>query len=271
MLAALTACVHAQTDPRVLIEVPGDADIGANSVRLTWAFDNPAQTAADGFVQTCESATICNNPVTVSCSSTSVRSSPYTVRYSDAECATPLQPSATYHFRVFGLTGGGHIRTVTTKSVPPTVAVDSPAIAAAPGQTVTLTGSGTGNPAPTFAWTCNVNSPTGVTEITAPTPMPANAATATITAPMLVDGEGMPFISGNAAVTEIVLHCDLTATSGGDMVAARTVVTVRAAAAGDAAVDNAVLPNVLRQQTHGIHNGIYQRIQQRQREDGRWK
>ena len=39
---------------------------------------------------------------------------------------------------------------------------------------------------------------------------------------------------------------------------------------GDAA-DEAILPNVLRGITHGINDGIFNRIQQRQREDGKWQ
>ena len=37
------------------------------------------------------------------------------------------------------------------------------------------------------------------------------------------------------------------------------------------ATDDAVLPNVLRNSIRGIHNSIFHRIQQRQRQDGRWK
>ena len=47
-------------------------------------------------------------------------------------------------------------------------------------------------------------------------------------------------------------------------------ITATVVGGGDA-VDDAVLPNVLRNTTHGIQRGIYQRILQRQREDGRWK
>ena len=37
------------------------------------------------------------------------------------------------------------------------------------------------------------------------------------------------------------------------------------------ATDDAVLPEILRQQHRGIQDGIFNRIQQRQREDGKWK
>lgn len=47
--------------------------------------------------------------------------------------------------------------------------------------------------------------------------------------------------------------------------------TTTAAPTSDAQVDATVLPEVLRGTTRGINNSIYQRIQQRQREDGRWK
>ena len=41
--------------------------------------------------------------------------------------------------------------------------------------------------------------------------------------------------------------------------------------ADNTAADNAVLPQILRQQHRGLQNGIFRRILQRQREDGRWK
>ena len=55
-----------------------------------------------------------------------------------------------------------------------------------------------------------------------------------------------------------------------DNVVATVQITV-AVSGGDAAANDAILPNVLRNITEGIHGGVYDRIQQRQRADGKWK
>ena len=46
---------------------------------------------------------------------------------------------------------------------------------------------------------------------------------------------------------------------------------VRIGTAGGGATDEAVLPNALRHQHRGITNGIFNRIRQRQQQDGRWQ
>ena len=73
-------------------------------------------------------------------------------------------------------------------------------------------------------------------------------------------------VTALAGAIQAVVLCGDHALATVSNVVTRTI----AAASGDAA-DDAVLPNVLRQQHRGIHNGIFRRIQQRQRQDGRWK
>ena len=248
---------------------------GATSVTITWSNAHSAfsQGGSPGAVVRCTTSTgptNCGMPVTLT--GEVADTAPHTI--------TGLMPATTYYFRIepteglrdLGLTDSSisGVLTVMTANVPPTVSVATPTLTAAPGDTVTLTGSGTGNPAPTFAWTCPTVAltPTDATLDTPTiTPTPANAATATFTAPALTDPTDATKTADTFTVT-----CTLTATSGGDMVTAQTVVTIRAAAGGGgAAADEAVLPNVLRNITNGINSGIFNRIQQRQTQDGKWK
>ena len=255
---------------------PTAATVTRTTITLAWSHPSPIVQNQGAVVQCATSTgpTNCGAPTTIAGSADVGIMPPYTV--------TGLTVGTTYYFRIMAAPSASalgliasDVLTVMTTAEPRPTAIAPATISATPGTTVTLTGGGTGESAiSNYAWTCSLNSPTGVTGIAAPTLTSGDDATpaATFTAQMLVDASGMPFMHNGAPVTEIVLHCDLVVTNGGGESEnmARTVVTI-AAASGGGAVDNAVLPNVLRQQTHGIHNGIYQRIQKRQQQDGKWQ
>ena len=162
----------------------------------------------------------------------------------------------------------------------PTVTAAISTARAAPGTVITLTANANdddhSNAAITYAWSCPAMVNAGAT-LSAPAIMPVRAgggdataahtgnAMATFTAPMLV-AENDP--TQTAAM--ITVTCTVTVVSGGDTMMDAVTVVIANPTVGEAA-DDAILPNVLRHQTHGIHGGIFNRIQQRQRADGRWK
>ena len=160
----------------------------------------------------------------------------------------------------------------------PTAQVTATAISASPGDTVRLAATaqlpaGSSASAPTYAWTCMRPEVTQPTDSTLAQPAMvtltgADLATATFTAPALTDAATPP----NTA-TEITIACQVAISGpGGNAAGSPFMVTVTIApATGGDADDNAILPNVLRNITNGIHGGIFNRIQQRQREDGQWQ
>ena len=93
-----------------------------------------------------------------------------------------------------------------------------------------------------------------------------NALMLSFTAPALTQT-----INGaEITLQSIALTFTLAVTASGSSDTAAAVIVIGNPSGGDA-VDNAVLPNVLRGITQGVHGGILQRIQQRQQQDGRWK
>ena len=156
---------------------------------------------------------------------------------------------------------------------PPTASVTEADIMAAPGAMVTLVGTGAAqSPIASYAWACPATAtlpPGRESEVTAPT--------VTVTVPGTAMATFMaPELAMNAAgavrapaLAQIVLTCTLTVIAPGGSDSAEVVVTI--ANRGGGAVDDAVLPEVLRNINRGIHNSIYNRIQQRQRDDGKWQ
>ena len=145
----------------------------------------------------------------------------------------------------------------------------APAAQVRPDMVITLTAAASDAEAEAirFAWACDA---TPMSSTTPSADLPdvdvtvANAmlAVAALTAPAVPMG-----------AESVEVSCTVTATSGTppmsdtDMVEFTIVVPSRA----DAAVEAVVLPEVLRNTVRGINNSIYNRIQTRQRADGKWQ
>ena len=197
--------------------------------------------------------------------------------------------TATLHFLVT-VTGSGNGEgtariaiTVTGDNDEPTVTARSSTEAAQPATVITLTATANDPDHPdnaiTYAWACTpaVDDAATLTagDVTVALMNAAGDAAyasgtggriATFTAPPLMNADNPP-----KTATTITLTCTVMVTSGGDTAMDSVTITIANRRGDDAATDEAILPNVLRHQTHGIHGGIFQRIQQRQRADGKWK
>ena len=157
---------------------------------------------------------------------------------------------------------------------PPVARVAATMIAAAPESMVTLDAGGSSLPAdssaeaPTFSWMCAATVQPDDSQLSPPTITLTGGTTATptFTAPVLTD-TAMPPNTAEA----ITVTCTVTVTGPGGTDTAEVLVTVRAATGGAENADQEVLPNVLRNTIRGLQTGIFERIRQRQTEDGRWK
>ena len=261
------SCEYQSAQSRVhcTFTVPSDFRIADQSAHQRRLGDGPWRTRADD-----------HNPLTLAAASTTTLTD------------NSIQPNTEYSYRIAAHTADfssqipGNVVTVCTGvcESAPTGSVTAAAISAAPGDTVRLSAvgrlpAGSSANAPTYAWTCmrpTVPAAATLARPAAVTLTGDDMATATFTAPALMDDAMPPNVA--AAITVV---CQVAISGpGGNAAGSPFMVTVtiteRGAGAGAAAATNeAVLPNVLRQQTHGIHNSIFNRIQQRQREDGKWK
>ena len=262
-LAASAAGAHAQTDiTNFAAEINYDATTGAPAVTLTWT----RGTRTINLLERGDGG----GPITTR-SHLNIGALGGTAGTETMFVDRMVQHGQRYRYRITdedfdpAPNTAGFLVEIPVRTVARTAAA---MLTANPGAMVLLdAGDSIGQTPITYAWNC-AGLPGGfpalVFDPTDAGTAGANNAAVTFTAPMLT--------AGATAVDRIKVTCTVTVAAGGQTATAATTVNIiPAAAGGDDAVDRAVLPEVLRGTTRGIHNGIFQRILRRQTEDGQWK